>query len=192
MVKAAKELGVYRYEVCSDACRMPFSKESFNTVFSNSVIEHIPDLDSLLKEVVFVLKPGGQFMFTVPSDKFGEYLFFSRLFNKIGLKRLAVQYSFKRISLLNHYHLFNLNTWSDKMKSFGLEVVEAKQYISRDMLSIWDFIAAVQFIWCRIVPGVSSLPFKKLFLLPFKYFYNRYEINHRDSGAAVLIVAKKL
>lgn len=191
MLKSAKELGIYRYEVCADACHLPFLKESFSTVFSNSVIEHIPDLDSLLKEIVFILKPGGKFIFTVPTDKFGGYLFFTRLFNKIGLKRLAIKYSSKRISLLNHFHLFSLNIWSDKMKSFSLDVIEAKDYISSDMLSIWDFIAAVQFIWCRIIPGASSLPFKKLFLLPFKYFYNRYEINHRDSGAAILIIAKK-
>jgi len=45
---------------------MPFEDASFQTVISNSVLEHIPDLDAVLLETARVLKPGGMFIFASP------------------------------------------------------------------------------------------------------------------------------
>ena len=39
--------------------RIPFDDEAFDFVYSNSVLEHVEDLDSALSEMKRVLKPGG-------------------------------------------------------------------------------------------------------------------------------------
>ncbi len=39
--------------------RIPFADESFDVLVSNQVIEHVPDLDLVVRETARVLKPGG-------------------------------------------------------------------------------------------------------------------------------------
>lgn len=49
-----------------DGTIMPFEDETFDTVISTEVLEHVPNPDAYLLEVKRVLKPGGMFFFTVP------------------------------------------------------------------------------------------------------------------------------
>jgi ubiquinone/menaquinone biosynthesis C-methylase UbiE len=47
-----------RLELC-DAKRLPFAGASFAAVISNSIVHHIPEPESVLREMVRVLRPGG-------------------------------------------------------------------------------------------------------------------------------------
>lgn len=51
----------------ADACVLPFSDESFDTVFSLEVIEHIKNYDDMLWECHRVLKPGGHLFIQTPN-----------------------------------------------------------------------------------------------------------------------------
>lgn len=53
--------------VCADAGRLPFEDGEFDLVVSFEVIEHVPDEKAALREIFRVLKPGGQFFFTIPN-----------------------------------------------------------------------------------------------------------------------------
>ncbi len=53
--------------VCADAMRLPFSADSFDTIVSMDVLEHIPDDALALREFHRVLKPGGRVLLTVPA-----------------------------------------------------------------------------------------------------------------------------
>jgi ubiquinone/menaquinone biosynthesis C-methylase UbiE len=53
--------------VTGDALDMPFPDSSFDRVIAAEVLEHIPDDLSAMREIVRVLKPGGQAAITVPS-----------------------------------------------------------------------------------------------------------------------------
>jgi len=64
--KQAAARGKYPLTVQSSGDKMPFEDASFQTVISNSVLEHIPDLDAVLLETARVLKPGGMFIFASP------------------------------------------------------------------------------------------------------------------------------
>jgi SAM-dependent methyltransferase len=46
--------------------RLPFEDESFDTVLSNQVGEHVPDPRAFFRELVRVLARGGRLIFTVP------------------------------------------------------------------------------------------------------------------------------
>lgn len=48
-----------RVELC-DAKRMPFADASFDAIISNSIVHHIPEPGSLLREIVRVAKLGGK------------------------------------------------------------------------------------------------------------------------------------
>ncbi len=47
-----------RFEV-GDVCRLDYSDNSFDALFSHNVLEHIPDAGTALQEMYRVLKPGG-------------------------------------------------------------------------------------------------------------------------------------
>jgi SAM-dependent methyltransferase len=53
--------------VNGDATRLPFPDDTFDRVVASEVMEHIPDDDAALAELVRVLRPGGSLAITVPS-----------------------------------------------------------------------------------------------------------------------------
>lgn len=53
-------MGLHATIVEGDAEALPFSDSSFDRVSSNGVLHHTPDMDQALREIVRVLKPGGQ------------------------------------------------------------------------------------------------------------------------------------
>jgi SAM-dependent methyltransferase len=46
---------------------IPYPTNSFDVVFSNNVLEHLPDPLAALKEIGRVLRPGGRFLFKTPN-----------------------------------------------------------------------------------------------------------------------------
>jgi len=48
--------------VCGDATRLPFRDASFDVVFNNSLVEHVPAWRDVLSETARVLRPGGLFV----------------------------------------------------------------------------------------------------------------------------------
>jgi len=69
-VKEAARRGGYRLVIHGAGADMPFPDGYFSTCISNSVLEHIPGVDEVLKETARVLKPGGLFIFCVPIRTF--------------------------------------------------------------------------------------------------------------------------
>src|SRR5439155_8660230 len=110
--EAAARADVYRGVARASAMQLPFRDGCFNTVVSNCVIEHIPDLNATLGEISRVLAPGGSFATTLPSEHFPDFLLGSTIFRKLGLRGLSQSYGdfFNRIS--HHYHVYPPETWT--------------------------------------------------------------------------------
>ena len=53
--------------ILADANFLPFRKGIFDTCVSINVINHIPNVDTFLKEIKHVIKPGGFFIFNFPN-----------------------------------------------------------------------------------------------------------------------------
>jgi SAM-dependent methyltransferase len=128
--EAASRPGVYRKVMFASATALPCADASFNTIVSNCVIEHIPDNAAVLREISRVLRPGGTFAATLPSEKFPEFLFGSALFRKLGLRRLSQAYGafFNRIS--HHHHIYSPAVWRARLAAVGLDVEEQPYYFS--------------------------------------------------------------
>jgi SAM-dependent methyltransferase len=50
-----------------DGCVLPFPDKCFDIVFSSNVLEHVTDLDRLLREMIRILKPGGKMIHVLPT-----------------------------------------------------------------------------------------------------------------------------
>lgn len=55
-------------DVKADICNLPFENESFDIVFCNHVLEHIPDDTKAMQELFRILKPNGMAILQIPQD----------------------------------------------------------------------------------------------------------------------------
>jgi ubiquinone/menaquinone biosynthesis C-methylase UbiE len=130
LCEARDRVGTYRFVVLASATDLPFPDAAFQTVVSNSAIEHIPDLDAALSEIHRVLAPGGTFAATLPSEYFADFLLGSAAFRRLGLRSLSRGYGtfFNRIS--HHHHVHPPDFWREKLAEHGLHAVRHQYYFS--------------------------------------------------------------
>lgn len=153
-MKEARQRESYRMLVLGAGAKIPFFDGSFQTVMSTSVLEHIPDLEPVLLEVVRVLKPDGRFIFCVPNHRFPESLWGRQFLTKIGLSGLGLAYSrfFNRIA--RHAHTDSPEIWQTRLEKAGLVVLDTWDYFHPEALHILE--------WGHPL-GLPALVYKKLF-----------------------------
>lgn len=136
--KAVKS-GAYQVVIQGDGHQMPFSAEHFGSAISNSVLEHIPDLQPVLEDTARVLKPGGMFYFCVPNHQFLPNLSIARFFDRLHLRSVANLYRkfFNRIA--RHYHCHDPETWTQMLGEAGFEVVRWWHYFSPQALAVLEW-----------------------------------------------------
>jgi len=138
LAKLAEESGVYKEVVVARAEKMPFKNGSFNTIISNSVLEHIEDLDSVFKEAYRVLKEGGRFIFLVPDKTASDYFFYAWFLEKIRLKGLAKSYVRFKNRLYSYAHLENKEFWEKIAKNGGFRIKNVTGLISPEAVKVSD------------------------------------------------------
>ena len=138
-LREAMQRQAYQMTAQSYGQRIPAPGNTFASAVSNSVLEHIPDVQPVLNELARVLKPGGTFYFCVPNHNFDPNLSVARFFDHIGLKGLARAYRrwFDRIA--RHAHLDNPATWQARVETAGLRVVRHWNYFSPRALAILEW-----------------------------------------------------
>ena len=90
---------------------LPYEKESFDFIFSKSVIEHIHDPSFLIKESFRVLKKGGKSVILTPSwvhNAWGPfYLDHTHVtpFTQYSLKNIMILSGYKNVKVIHFYQL---------------------------------------------------------------------------------------
>ncbi|MGW8161294.1 MAG: class I SAM-dependent methyltransferase [Desulfobulbales bacterium] len=108
----------------------PFRSDYFGTVTANCVLEHIPDLTRVLPEVHRVLKPGGRFIFDVPSQNFADMLLGTAILRKLGFRQWARAYGTWFNSHSLHYHTDSPRVWHRRLEQHGFQVERWQYYLS--------------------------------------------------------------
>lgn len=142
----ARGRAAHKLLALADGARMPFADRSFQTIVSNSVLEHIPDLEPVIAESHRVLRSGGYFLFCSPSDHFTDWL--------IGARLAGDRYRdmFNRIS--RHQHCDSPAVWRQRLERHGFTVERIWYYFSAQ---------AVQALELGHYLGLPNLATKKLF-----------------------------
>lgn len=74
---------------------IPFDNDTFDSVLTTEVLEHVPDVDRCLKEIRRVLKPNGKLLITVPFIwQEHEMPFDFRRFSSIGIRKHLIDNGF--------------------------------------------------------------------------------------------------
>ncbi|MEX1071744.1 MAG: class I SAM-dependent methyltransferase [Anaerolineales bacterium] len=127
-LREAKTFGVYQGLAQSLGAPTPFPDAYFASAFSNSVLEHIPDLQAVLNETGRVLRSGALFLFCVPNHRWPENLSIANFLKKIGLRGLASAYIrfFTRIS--RHVYMLSPEEWEKRLKAAGFALDDYWHY----------------------------------------------------------------
>ncbi|MGE5604012.1 MAG: class I SAM-dependent DNA methyltransferase [Nitrososphaerales archaeon] len=161
IVSEAAQHGPYRSLAVADGTRLPAADGSFQTVVSNCVIEHIPDIESLVGEVNRVLKPGGRFIFSVPGERFTESLFTVRTLNGLGLKGLAQRYGTWWNGNASHCTLESPKQWQARLERHGLQLDDYEYYMSLDAARVFElshYYAVPSIAWHKLTGKWSLRP----------------------------------
>lgn len=133
----AERSGQYeRVHACS-AARIPEPARSFDFAFSNSVLEHIPELPTVLREAARVLRPGASFVATVPSDRLHECLDGPGILAP-ALGRDRDQYLERLDERTAHLNLWGEDRWREELESAGFERIVATPYLSCGHVRRWE------------------------------------------------------
>ena len=123
----------------SKAGGLPFKDQEFNSCISNSVLEHIPDVDEVLREISRVLKAEAKFIFCVPNNNFTKYLSIAEFFERIKSPSASMSYRrfFNRIS--RHYHCDPYEVWRERLDKVGLKIDDHWDYFSPSALKCLEW-----------------------------------------------------
>lgn len=142
---------VYHVLTQADGAFMPYPTAYFASAISNSVLEHIPHLDSVLAETARVLKPGAPFIFCVPNHNFLPTLSIARFLDGVGLKGLARSYRafFNKIS--RHHHCDDPETWEKRLAVAGFKIEKYWHYFSPSALATleWGHYLGLPALICK-------------------------------------------
>ena len=129
-LREAHRQQVYALSVLASGQRLPFADGQFGTVISNSVLEHIPQVDEVLREAARVLRLHGTLLFTVPSEYFVRFLSISVALRRVGLDRLAGRYETWFNTISRHHHCDPPPVWHARLAAVGLRTVRWQYYFS--------------------------------------------------------------
>ncbi|MFK8059327.1 MAG: class I SAM-dependent methyltransferase [Polaribacter sp.] len=103
-------------DVKADICNLPFDDNSYDVIFCNHVLEHIPDDTKAMQELFRVMKKGGFGIFQIPQDISRETTFEDdSITDKKERAKIFGQYDHVRIYGRDYFN---------KLRSIGFKVDE--------------------------------------------------------------------
>ena len=103
-------------DVKADICNLPFEDNTYDILFCNHVLEHIPDDTKAMQELYRVLKPGGMGIFQIPQDLSRATTFSDNtIIDQKERAKIFGQYDHVRVYGRDYF---------DKLRSIGFNVIE--------------------------------------------------------------------
>lgn len=136
----AKRSGVYADVEVAEAHQLPFESASFDACFANCSLEHMDHLDLVLRGVFRCLRPGGQFLCSVVTEKFLEWSVMPKLLAAAGHE--AAGSALQRDAEAFH-HLVNpltVDEWARRFSKAGFTANEMVPIVPKLTSGLFLFI----------------------------------------------------
>ncbi len=196
-LNTAKQINYFSGLSCSLGNKLPFPEHTFNTVISNSVLEHIPDVESVIDEAIRVLKPGGKFIISVPNSNFTKNLSIALFFERLGAVQIAHFYRRLFNWISRHHHPDTEEEWLNRLKEQGLIIKDHWNYFPPEYLKILEwghFFGLPSWINYKLFgrwilkSDTSNYLLRRIYFWLYPYFFGE---SKTANGAYSFIVAIK-
>lgn len=185
---------VYRLLTQAAGDALPFTDASFPTAISNSVLEHIPEVQPVLDEVARKLEVGGKFIITVPNQRFITDLWGVEVFKRLGLRGMSKRYSqfFNRIA--RHHNLNTPEVWTERLKQAGFSQVEHFNYFPRWALHklerghLWGL---PNLFWKKVFGKWILFPYHKNPFIPYEMVERLLADPISEDGTCTCLIATR-
>ncbi len=134
--RLAEASGLYARIITCGAEQMPLESSSIDVVISNSVLEHIPPVEEVLKETTRILRSGGWFIATVPGPNFHRCLRGAWL---PWVKR--EDYEREIDTRLAHLRYWTKTEWQLHLEKAGLTLVQTTDYLPLKTMRRWELLS---------------------------------------------------
>lgn len=129
----------------ADARKLPFKTNSFKTVISVSVLEHIEHSDKVIQEVKRILRPGGLFIFSVPTIALKDSLMIPKICRFFGLGGLGQKYFELHCRAFKHVGLKPKSWWKKQLQKNGYKIIIEEGTISPTLLRLHELFLITAF-----------------------------------------------
>jgi ubiquinone/menaquinone biosynthesis C-methylase UbiE len=138
----ASTRGHYDRLIRASAESMPLEREGFASVVCNGVLEALPETPALaIREAARVLRPGGLFFVTVPTDRFIERMLWPRLLGTVS-QGLASAYIRRFNSRLEHHGPYlPASAWKEHLASSGFEIIYEQSFLFSTSGAAYNLLA---------------------------------------------------
>ena len=189
-IEEAKELRVYDDVVTYDGTKIPFHEDTFESVISNCVLEHIPDVNTSIQEVYRVTKPGGHFLTGVMTNNWERFMFGPQFFGDY--------YRASMRKKQEHFNLFPVTEWDKRFTNAGFTIVEKVGYVNPEnakWLDLYHYLSTPSLLshalfgkWVAWQDWYNVIPLDKKAL---SLIETSLDENNPDESSAVFYVLKK-
>lgn len=184
-IEKAKKHMQYKRLFVGDATKIGIKGEKFDLLFSNSVIEHIPDQENLWREMTRVVKKGKYIVVTVPTNYFISYSFF---FIKSIFPKKYLEWERRINKSIKHYHYFTVQRFQDIAKENKLHIIDYQYYGGKWLTAVTNILLRTY----QLRIGKTEKGFKihkciACIIQPVLYFMTQYQRKKEGSGLAILL-----
>jgi SAM-dependent methyltransferase len=173
----AKKVKAYSHTIFASAHSIPLQGNSLGGIFSNCVLEHIPDMESVIKEISRTLKPQAYFVGTCLGP---EYYSLNPAFTMLGrplLKHLKYMMINQENKLHNHVSVFRMEQYKKMFEDNGMALRFHKYYAPEPIFklcSLMDTLSKYDILSNKLVHNGLLIKYLKL---RYKILNNNKEAN---------------
>ena len=185
-IHEAQKFGAYKSLVEADGTQSPFPSQYFASGFSNSVLEHIPHIDDVLKETARVLKKDASFYFCVPNTRYLSELSISRVLGKGYIEWFRL--------MSRTQHADEPDVWNERLERAGFELIRWWHYFSPSSLRVleWGHYFGIPSLFARILTGRWIIVRANWNLWLTRKFLSKYASTHPiENGAYTFYVTRR-
>lgn len=177
-LSAASRRGIYK-NLLEDTKKI--ESGTIRTVYSNCVLEHVKDIESLLFEVARITAPGGVFAFSVPVARHKKDLrkYFGTWYSEFVTDRSV------------HHNLLEPAAWEGLIKPLGFQTVLVKYYNPDWAIYRYEML---RFLSDRalglVIPKIGRRIFNR-YMRNFLDMVRRAVTETKDGGGIFILAVKK-
>ena len=153
-IEEAKKRNVYKKILTYDGITIPLKNNSMQTVISNCVFEHIPNISNSVSEIYRILKKDGYCVTSVMTSDWSDMMFGTKFFGKNYAKWMNRRQE--------HESLLSKKQWETLFKKAGFNVMEEVGYINENTAKWLDL-----FHYLSLPSLITYKLFKKWVLFPW-------------------------